>query len=87
MPGYSGYYFPMIESPLVWHKLPYELKYLAVLESGLDPIAVLTAGAVGLWQFLFHSARMFYLEVTSFIDERHDPVKSNEASCWYLVYL
>lgn len=85
--GFSDYYFPMIESQLDIHQLPFELKYLAVLESGLDPFAVSSSGAVGLWQFLLHSARMFDLEVNSFIDERRDPMKSTVAACRYLVYL
>jgi membrane-bound lytic murein transglycosylase D len=85
--GFSDYYFPMIESQLDLHQLPFELKYLAVLESGLDPFAVSSSGAVGLWQFLLHSARMFNLEVNSFIDERRDPLKSTVAACQYLVYL
>lgn len=87
MLGFSDYYFPMIESQLDLYQLPFELKYLAVLESGLDPFAVSTSGAVGLWQFLLHSARMFNLEVNSFIDERRDPLKSTVAACQYLVYL
>ena len=87
MLGFSDYYFPMIESQLDLYQLPFELKYLAVLESGLDPFAVSTSGAVGLWQFLLHSARMFNLEVNSFIDERRDPVKSTKAACQYLIYL
>lgn len=85
--GFSDYYFPMIESQLDIYQLPFELKYLAVLESGLDPFAVSSSGAVGLWQFLLHSARMFKLEVNSFIDERRDPVKSTAAACQYLIYL
>lgn len=87
MLGFSGYYFPIIESQLDLYQLPFELKYLAVLESGLDPFAVSSSGAVGLWQFLLHSARMFNLEVNSFIDERRDPLKSTVAACRYLVYL
>jgi membrane-bound lytic murein transglycosylase D len=87
MLGFSDYYFPMIESQLDLYQLPFELKYLAVLESGLDPFAVSSSGAVGLWQFLLHTARMFNLEVNSFIDERRDPLKSTKAACQYLVYL
>lgn len=85
--GLSGYYFPMIEAHLDRYQLPFEIKYLAVLESGLDPFAVSPSGAVGLWQFLLHSSRMFDLEVNSFIDERREPVKSTQAACRYLVYL
>lgn len=87
MLGLSEHYFPMIESCLDRYGLPFELKYLAVLESGLDPFAVSSSGAVGLWQFLLHSARMFDLEVNSFVDERRDPALSTDAASRYLDYL
>src|SRR5690554_7430893 len=67
--------------------LPLELKYLAVVESALEPRARSSSGAVGLWQFLYQAGRMFDLEVTSYLDERADPVKSTEAACRYLKYL
>src|SRR5690554_7981186 len=67
--------------------LPLELKYLAVVESALEPSARSSSGAVGLWQFLYQAGRMFDLEVSSYLDERADPVKSTEAACRYLKYL
>jgi len=80
-------YFPLIEEKLDQYQLPLELKYLAIVESALDPFAVSSSGAVGLWQFKLNTSRMFDLRVTSFIDERRDPIKSTEAACQYLQYL
>lgn len=85
--GLSQLYFPLFEEMLDKYSLPLELKYLAVVESALNPLAVSPSGAVGLWQFLLHSGRMFNLEVNSYIDERMDPIKSTEAACKYLDYL
>ncbi|MFP3861297.1 MAG: lytic transglycosylase domain-containing protein, partial [Bacteroidales bacterium] len=85
--GRAKRYFPLIEEKLDKYELPHELKYLAVIESALDPFAVSSSGAVGLWQFKLHTSRMFDLEVNSYIDERRDPYKSTEAACKYLKYL
>lgn len=83
----SNYYFPIFETYLDKYNLPLELKYLAVIESGLNPFARSKSGAVGLWQFLFPTSQLLNLKVTSFIDERQDPHKSTEAACRYLEYL
>jgi membrane-bound lytic murein transglycosylase D len=83
----SSYYFPIFETYLDKYKLPMELKYLAVVESGLNPFARSKSGAVGLWQFLLPTAQLLNLKVNSFIDERQDPIKSTEAACRYLEYL
>ncbi len=85
--GRAQKYFPLIEQKLDEHQLPLELKYLAIVESALDPFAVSSSGAVGLWQFKLNTSRMFDLEVNSYIDERRDPYKSTEAACDYLQYL
>ena len=85
--GLSHLYFPIFEEALDRCSLPHELKYLTVIESGLNPLAVSKSGAAGLWQFLFNTARLFDLEVSSYIDERRDPYKSTEAACRYLSYL
>ncbi|NJK84947.1 MAG: lytic transglycosylase domain-containing protein [Bacteroidales bacterium] len=69
------------------YSLPLEFKYLPVIESGLNPLAVSKSGATGLWQFLFNSYKMFDLEINSYIDERRDVYKSTEAACKYLNYL
>ena len=80
-------YFPLFEEYLDKYDLPLELKYLAVIESALDPKAKSSSGAYGLWQFLYQASRMFELEVNSYVDERADPVKATDAACRYLKYL
>jgi membrane-bound lytic murein transglycosylase D len=85
--GLAQLYFPLFDEMLDKYHLPLELKYLAVVESALNPLAVSKSGAVGLWQFKINSAKMFNLTVNSYVDERMDPVKSTEAACQYLEYL
>lgn len=85
--GLTDMYFPVFEEYLDKYGLPLELKYLPLIESGLNPLARSSSGAVGLWQFLYHSASMFDLKMTSFVDERSDLYKSTEAACKYLKYL
>jgi len=83
----SEIYFPIFEEYLDKYDLPLELKYIAVIESALDPKARSRSGATGLWQFMYHASRMFDLKISSYVDERMDPVKSTEAACKYLQYL
>ena len=78
------YYFPMFEEALDRHGLPLELKYLPVIESALNPIAVSRVGATGLWQFMLRTGKSYGLEVNSLVDERRDPYKSTEAAVKYL---
>ena len=85
--GLAELYFPIFEEALDKYQLPLELKYLAIVESALDPRAVSTSAAVGLWQFKINTSKMFDLEVNSYVDERCDPYKSTEAACSYLQYL
>lgn len=85
--GLQHYYFPMMEELLAKHEMPFELKYLAVIESGLNPKARSRAGAVGLWQFMYATGKMFDLHQNSYMDERMDPIKSTEAALRYLKYL
>ncbi len=85
--GRSEYYFPLFEEYLSKYNLPLELKYLAIVESALNPRAKSSSGAMGLWQFLYQASRMFDLKVNSYIDERCDPLKSTIAACQYLDYL
>tara|TARA_R110000787_G_scaffold93928_1_gene196296 strand:+ start:3941 stop:5542 length:1602 start_codon:yes stop_codon:yes gene_type:complete len=80
----SDYYFPMFEEELDKHNLPLEIKYLAVVESALDPVAKSRVGAKGLWQFMFTTGKMFGLEVSSYVDERADPEMATEAAAKYL---
>lgn len=83
----SQLYFPIFEEYLDKYNLPLELKYLAVVESALDPKAKSSSGAMGLWQFLLNAGKMFDLNVTTFTDDRSDVRKSTEAACKYLQYL
>ncbi|MCL2651060.1 MAG: LysM peptidoglycan-binding domain-containing protein [Candidatus Azobacteroides sp.] len=83
MLGLSDFYFPMIERILDENQLPLELKYLAVVESALDPMALSRAGASGLWQFIVSTGKAYGLEINSLIDERRDPVKATYAACRY----
>jgi membrane-bound lytic murein transglycosylase D len=85
--GLAELYFPIIDEMLDKYHLPLELRYLAIVESGLNPLAVSKTGAVGLWQFKINSSRMFDLNVNSYVDDRMDPIKSTEAACQYLQYL
>jgi len=85
--GLSELYFPVFDEYLDKYNLPLEIKYLAIVESALNPLAVSVSNAVGLWQFKIGTAKMLDLNVSSYIDERCDPVKSTEAACRYLQYL
>ncbi|MFW5805143.1 MAG: transglycosylase SLT domain-containing protein [Bacteroidales bacterium] len=80
----SQYYFPMFEEVLDQHGLPYELKYLAVVESALNPQAISRAGATGLWQFMYRTGKFMGLEINSYVDERRDPIESTHAACRYM---
>ncbi|MCW5908621.1 MAG: transglycosylase SLT domain-containing protein [Chitinophagales bacterium] len=80
----SQMYFPIFEETLDRKGLPTELKYLPIIESALNPIAVSRAGATGLWQLMYGTGTMMGLEVNSYIDERRDPAKSTEAAAKYL---
>lgn len=87
MIGMSDYYFPMFEEALDRHDLPLELKYLPIVESALNPEARSRAGAMGLWQFMYGTGKQMKLEITSFVDERRDPMESSEAAAKYLKML
>lgn len=83
----SKLYFPMYEEKLSHHNMPVELKYLSVIESGLRPQVKSRAGALGLWQFMYRTGKMYGLTEDSYIDERMDPEKATEAACHYLLKL
>ncbi len=82
--GLSKYYFPMFEGYLDKYNLPFELKYLAVIESALNPTANSRAGAKGLWQFMYRTGKMYGLRVNSIVDDRFDPDKETDAACRHL---
>lgn len=80
----GDYFFPLFEQALDREGLPLELKYLPVIESALNPVAVSRAGATGLWQFMLRTGKGYGLEVNSLVDERRDPYKATEAAVRYL---
>ena len=80
----ADYYFPLFEDILGKYELPFELCYLPVIESALNPQARSHMGAVGLWQFMPATGKKYGLEVNSLVDERMDPIRSTEAACRFL---
>ena len=78
------YYYPMFEEALDRYNLPLELKYLPVIESALNPVAVSRMGATGLWQFMLRTGQQYELEINSLVDERRDPYKATEAAARFL---
>ena len=82
--GYAYYYFPMIEEELINAGIPVELRTLAVVESGLNPLATSRMGAKGLWQFMPSTGRHSGLEINSLVDERCNPRLATRAACQYL---
>lgn len=81
--GLSQLYFPLFEEVLDQHHLPLEFKYLAIVESALNPVAVSPMGATGIWQFMFNTGKMYNLRITSYLDERRDPYKATVAASNY----
>ena len=81
--GLSNLYFPIFEEALDREGLPLEFKYLSIVESALNPIAVSRVGATGIWQFMYNTGLQYNLKVNSYTDERRDPIKSTHAACQY----
>ena len=81
----SEYYFPLFEDALAKQNVPLEIKYLAVVESALNPKAVSRVGATGLWQFMYQTGKEYNLEIDSYVDDRSDPLKSSAAATQYMV--
>lgn len=80
----SEYYFPMFEESLARKNVPLEIKYLAVVESALNPKAVSRVGATGLWQFMYQTGKQYNLHIDSYVDERSDPLKASDAAAQYM---
>ncbi|MEO8794426.1 MAG: transglycosylase SLT domain-containing protein [Daejeonella sp.] len=84
MLGLSKYYFPIFEKSLREVGVPDELKYIAIVESALNPNAVSKSGAVGPWQFMYTTAKGYGLVMDSYVDERKDPVQASYAAARYI---
>ncbi|MGM9736190.1 MAG: LysM peptidoglycan-binding domain-containing protein [Candidatus Cryptobacteroides sp.] len=82
--GLCDYYMPIFQEIFDRYDMPEELKAMAVIESALNPLAVSRAGAKGMWQFMYSTAKIYGLNINSFVDERLDPVKSADAAARYL---
>jgi membrane-bound lytic murein transglycosylase D len=80
----SEYYFPLFEEELAKQNVPLEIKYLAVVESALNPKAVSRVGATGLWQFMYQTGKQYNLKIDSYVDERSDPLKATAAAAKYM---
>ena len=80
----SEYYFPLFEEALDKQNVPLEIKYLAVVESALNPKAVSKMGATGLWQFMYQTGKQYNLGIDSYVDERSDPLKASDAAAKYM---
>ena len=80
----SEYYFPMFEEALARQNVPLEIKYLAIVESALNPKAVSRVGATGLWQFMYQTGKQYNLHIDSYVDERSDPLKASDAAAQYM---
>jgi membrane-bound lytic murein transglycosylase D len=82
--GLTKIYFPLFEEKLDAYNIPLEMKYLSIVESALNPTATSSAGAKGLWQFMYGTGKMYGMQSTSFIEDRYDPDKATTAACRYL---
>lgn len=87
MLGLAQIYFPMFEEQLDKYDMPLEIKYLAIVESALNPAAGSNKGAKGLWQFMYGTGKVYGLKVTSLVDDRYDPYKATVAACEHLTDL
>jgi len=84
MMGLADYYFPLFEEVFDLYGIPYELRYLSVIESALNPRAVSRVGAVGTWQFMYSTGKHYGLTINSLVDERRDPLAATHAAARFL---
>ena len=84
MLGLSDHYFPIFDDIFDYYDIPNEMKYMSIIESALNPRAYSRARAVGLWQFMYGTGRVYGLEINSLVDERRDPIKSTHAAAKFV---
>ncbi|MBN1116215.1 MAG: LysM peptidoglycan-binding domain-containing protein [Bacteroidales bacterium] len=84
MLGLSEHYFPIFDDIFDYYGVPNEMKYMSIIESALNPKAYSRARAVGLWQFMYGTGRIYGLEINSLVDERMDPIKSTHAAVKFI---
>ena len=84
MLGLSEHYFPIFDDIFDYYDVPNEMKYMSIIESALNPRAYSRARAVGLWQFMYGTGRIYGLEINSLVDERRDPIKSTHAAARFV---
>jgi len=82
--GLTKYYFPIYEKAFRDAGIPDEIKYLSIVESKLDPLAVSRVGATGPWQFMFTTAKLYGLNINDYVDDRRDPIQASYAAAAYL---
>lgn len=80
----SGKYFPIMDRVFTSEGLPKQIKYLSMMESGLNPKSRSWASAVGLWQFIKSTGKLYGLKTDFYVDERRDPYKSTIAAAKHL---
>ena len=84
MLGLANFYFPVFDNIFDIYKVPNEMKYMSIIESALNPKAYSRTRAVGLWQFMYGTGKLYGLEVNSYVDERRDLMKSTHAACKFV---
>ena len=86
MLGKANYYFPLFDLTSIATIYRFRFKYLAIVESALKPHARSRSAATGLWQFMYNTGKIYDLKVTSYVDERSDPIQSTIAACEYFTF-
>jgi membrane-bound lytic murein transglycosylase D len=84
MLGLCQYYFPIFDDIFDYYDIPNEMKYMSIIESALNPKAYSRTRAVGLWQFMYGTGKVYGLTINSLLDERRDPIKSTYAAARYV---
>ncbi len=80
----SKFYYPIFDQVFAAHGLPSEIKHLSIVESALNPHAISRAGATGLWQFMYSTAKIYGLQINPYLDDRRDIIRSTEGAAQYL---